>query len=154
MINSLTEAMRVRAQCQDGDANCENCPYEAGNHSCVEHALDDLVCAYQQLHNSEAAETDAPADLEKKKAQLWDAIFPVILQYTGDGDCNTYLRALHDAYMCSTRYSDPLVCAMSKLLIKAARSNVFSHDTKIASELVKILVAEVFDNIEAQKEEE
>ncbi len=49
---------------------------------------------------------------------------------------------------------DDLVCSMSKLLIRAAESNVYSHDTALVRELIKILVAEVFENRENREEEE
>ena len=56
--------------------------------------------------------------------------------------------------MRGTKYTDDLVCSMSKLLIRAAESRVYSRDTALVCETVKILVGEVFENCGNQKEEE
>ena len=101
-------------------------------------ALTDLIVALQR---------------QDKKAQLWDAIFPAILQ-CASGDSGLHINQLYEVYMRGTKYTDDLVCSMSKLLIRAAESNVYSHDTALVRELIKILVAEVFENRENREEEE
>lgn len=102
-----------------------------------------------------AALTDLIVALQRqdKKAQLWDAIFPAILQ-CASGDSGLHINQLYEVYMRGTKYTDDLVCSMSKLLIRAAESNVYSHDTALVRELIKILVAEVFENRENREEEE
>jgi len=150
MIDSLLEAVRIRDLCQDEDANCETCPYGVGASSCVEQALDDLVSAHEQLHATKHPETDDAAHTEKEKAQLWDAIFPAILQ-CASGDSGMHINQLYEAYMRGIKYTDDLICSMSKLLVRAAESHVYSRDTALVCELIKILVGEVFEN---QKEEE
>lgn len=166
MIDSLLEAVRIRDLCQDEDANCETCPYGPGQCSCIEQALDDLVSAHLQLMASKCPETDDAAHTEtddaahtetddaahpeKKKAQLWDAIFPAILQ-CASGDSGLHINQLYEAYMRGIKYTDDLICSMSKLLVRAAESHVYSHGTALVCEIVKILVGEVFEN---QKEEE
>ena len=102
-----------------------------------------------------AALTDSIVALQRqdKKAQLWDAIFPAILQ-CASGDSGLHINQLYEVYMRGTKYTDDLVCSMSKLLIRAAESNVYSHDTALVRELIKILVAEVFENRENREEEE
>lgn len=56
--------------------------------------------------------------------------------------------------MRGTKYTDDLVCSMSKLLIRAAESNVYSRDTALVCEVIKILVGEVFENCENREEVE
>ena len=70
------------------------------------------------------------------------------------GDSGLHINQLYEVYMRGTKYTDDLVCSMSKLLIRAAESNVYSHDTALVRELIKILVAEVFENRENREEEE
>lgn len=106
--------------------------------NCTRAALTDLIVALQR---------------QDKKAQLWDAIFPAILQ-CASGDSGLHINQLYEVYMRGTKYTDDLVCSMSKLLIRAAESHVYSRDTALVCETVKILVGEVFENCGNQKEEE
>ena len=119
---------------------------------------DPIAVAEIYKHDAEAlraALTDLIVALQRqdKKAQLWDAIFPAILQ-CASGDSGLHINQLYEVYMRGTKYTDDLVCSMSKLLIRAAESNVYSHDTALVRELIKILVAEVFENRENREEEE
>ena len=114
----------------------------------------DMIIAFPPCTDL-AALTDLIVALQRqdKKAQLWDAIFPAILQ-CASGDSGLHINQLYEVYMRGTKYTDDLVCSMSKLLIRAAESNVYSHDTALVRELIKVLVAEVFDNRENREEEE
>lgn len=114
----------------------------------------DMIIAFPPCTDL-AALTDSIVALQRqdKKAQLWDAIFPAILQ-CASGDSGLHINQLYEVYMRGTKYTDDLVCSMSKLLIRAAESNVYSHDTALVRELIKILVAEVFENRENREEEE
>lgn len=111
------------------------------------------ICQRDELHPCGADRFDSRPSAAGQKAQLWDAIFPAILQ-CASGDSGLRINQLYEVYMRGTKYTDDLVCSMSKLLIRAAESNVYSHDTALVRELIKILVAEVFENRENREEEE
>lgn len=150
MVRTLQDVQRALSICSDHGADCSGCPY-IGEKTCTCAALADLVVALQQQqHESDHTALACP---EKKKAQLWDAIFPAILQ-CASGDSGLHINQLYEVYMRGTKYTDDLVCSMSKLLIRAAESHVYSRDTALVCETVKILVGEVFENCGNQKEEE
>lgn len=136
-MRTLQDVQRALSVCNDHETDCSSCPY-ANEMNCTCAALTDLIVALQR---------------QDKKAQLWDAIFPAILQ-CASGDSGLHINQLYEVYMRGTKYTDDLVCSMSKLLIRAAESNVYSHDTALVRELIKILVAEVFENRENREEEE
>ena len=102
------------------------------------------------MNCTRAALTDLIVALQRQDK---NAIFPAILQ-CASGDSGLHINQLYEVYMRGTKYTDDLVCSMSKLLILAAESNVYSHDTALVRELIKILVAEVFENRENREEEE
>lgn len=133
----LTEHKDNASRCCDRARGKRNSTPD-DDQNCTRAALTDLIVALQR---------------QDKKAQLWDAIFPAILQ-CASGDSGLHINQLYEVYMRGTKYTDDLVCSMSKLLIRATESNVYSHDTALVRELIKILVAEVFENRENREEEE
>lgn len=136
-MRTLHDVQRALSVCNDHETDCSSCPYN-NEMNCTCAALTDLIVALQR---------------QDKKVQLWDAIFPAILQ-CASGDSGLPINQLYEVYMRGTKYTDDLVCSMSKLLIRAAESNVYSRDTALVCEVIKILVGEVFENCENREEVE